>query len=192
MGCLSFFPSKNLGGAGDGGMVLTQDAKLAEKIRILRVHGSQPKYVHPLLGCNSRLDSIQAATLSVKLPYLDSWSRKREENALFYTKHFRQIDSVVVPYIESHNKSIYNQYVIRVPQRDRLIDRLKEKEIGCEIYYPIPLHLQACFQMLDYKRGDFPESEKAADETVALPIYPELTLDQKSYVVEQIKDFLLS
>lgn len=192
MGCLSFFPSKNLGGAGDGGMILTQDAVLAEKIRILRVHGSKPKYVHPVLGCNSRLDSIQAATLSVKLLYLDQWSRQREENALFYNKELAGIDQVVVPHIESYNRSIYNQYVIRVPRRDQLLDYLKEKEIGCEIYYPIPLHLQGCFQDLGYKQGDFPESEKAAGETIALPIYPELTLDQKNYVVEQLKQFLLS
>ena len=138
MGCLSFFPSKNLGGAGDGGMILTQDAKLAEKIRILRVHGSKPKYVHQVLGCNSRLDSIQAATLSVKLPYLDEWSRKREENALFYNKQLGHLNQIVVPYIESYNKSVYNQYVIRVPNRDKLLDYLKEKEIGCEVYYPIP------------------------------------------------------
>lgn len=192
MGCLSFFPSKNLGGAGDGGMVLTQDAGLAEKIRILRVHGSKPKYVHQVLGCNSRLDSIQAATLSVKLPYLEEWSRKREENALFYNQHLGQLHQIVVPYIESYNRSIYNQYVIRAPRRDKLLDYLKEKEIGSEIYYPIPLHLQACFQDLGYHQGDFPESEKAAAETVALPIYPELTMDQKSYVVEQIRLFLLS
>lgn len=192
MGCLSFFPSKNLGGAGDGGMVLTQDAKLAEKIRILRVHGSKPKYVHQVLGCNSRLDSIQAATLSVKLPYLDQWSRKREENALFYNKYLGHLDQIVVPYIESYNQSIYNQYVIRAPRRDKLLDHLKGKEIGSEIYYPIPLHLQACFKDLGYRQGDFPESEKASGETVALPIYPELTMDQKSYVVEQIRIFLLS
>jgi dTDP-4-amino-4,6-dideoxygalactose transaminase len=192
VGCLSFFPSKNLGGAGDGGMVLTQDAKLAEKMKILRVHGSEPKYVHQILGCNSRLDSIQAATLSVKLPHLDQWSQKREENALFYNKQLGKINQLVIPYIESHNRSIYNQYVIRVPQRDKLIAHLREKEIGCEIYYPIPLHLQECFRYLGYRQGDFPESEKAASETVALPIYPELTMDQKSYVVEQVKNFLLS
>lgn len=191
-GCLSFFPSKNLGGAGDGGMVLTQNGEMAEKIKILRVHGSQPKYYHQVIGCNSRLDSLQAAVLSVKLPHLEEWSRKRRENAEFYNKHLGPLENVVTPQVESYNKSIYNQYVIRVSQRDQLLNYLREKEIGTEIYYPVPLHLQACFKYLGYSEGDFPEAERAARETIALPIYPELTMDQKIYVVDQIKRLLLS
>ncbi|NKE72546.1 DegT/DnrJ/EryC1/StrS family aminotransferase [Candidatus Manganitrophus noduliformans] len=191
-GCLSFFPSKNLGGAGDGGMILTQDGHFAEKIKILRVHGSQPKYYHQVIGCNSRLDSLQAVVLSVKLRHLEGWSQKRRENAEFYNKHLGSLDKVVVPHVESHNKSIYNQYVIRVSQRDQLLNYLKEKGIGTEIYYPVPLHLQACFKYLGHSEGDFPESERAARETIALPIYPELTMDQKIYVVDQIKRLLLS
>lgn len=191
-GCLSFFPSKNLGGAGDGGMVLTQNGEMAEKIKILRVHGSQPKYYHQVIGCNSRLDSLQAAVLSVKLPHLEEWSRKRRENAEFYNKHLGPLENIVTPQVESYNKSIYNQYVIRVSQRDQLLNYLREKEIGTEIYYPVPLHLQACFKYLGYSEGDFPEAERAARETIALPIYPELTMDQKIYVVDQIKRLLLS
>ncbi len=191
-GCLSFFPSKNLGGAGDGGMILTQDGHFAEKIKILRVHGSQPKYYHQVIGCNSRLDSLQAVVLSVKLRQLEGWSQKRRENAEFYNKHLGSLGSVVVPHVESYNKSIYNQYVIRVSQRDQLLNYLKEKGIGTEIYYPVPLHLQACFKYLGYSEGDFPESERAARETLALPIYPELAMDQKIYVVDQIKRLLLS
>jgi dTDP-4-amino-4,6-dideoxygalactose transaminase len=191
-GCLSFFPSKNLGGAGDGGMILTQDGHLAEKVKILRVHGSQPKYYHQVIGCNSRLDSLQAVVLSVKLRHLEGWSQKRRENAEFYNKHLAPLGNVVVPQVESHNKSIYNQYVIRVSPRDQLLNYLKEKGIGTEIYYPVPLHLQACFKYLGYSEGDFPESEKAARETIALPIYPELTMDQKIYVIDQIKRLLLS
>ncbi|MBI3803299.1 MAG: DegT/DnrJ/EryC1/StrS family aminotransferase [Nitrospirae bacterium] len=191
LGCLSFFPSKNLGGAGDGGMVLTQDEQLAEKLKILRVHGSQPKYYHQVIGCNSRLDSLQAAVLSVKLPHLEEWSRKRRENAEFYNQELGKLNGIGLPYVESQNKSIYNQYIVRLPQRDKLIGYLKEKEIGTEVYYPVPLHLQECFKYLGYSKGSFPESERAAAETIALPIYPELTIDQKSYVVDQIKRFLL-
>ena len=191
-GCLSFFPSKNLGGAGDGGMVLTQNGEMAEKIKILRVHGSQPKYYHQMIGCNSRLDSLQAAVLSVKLPHLEEWSRKRRENAEFYNKHLGSLKGLFLPQVESYNKSIYNQYVIRVSQRDLLLNYLREKGIGTEIYYPVPLHLQACFKYLGYSEGDFPEAERAARETIALPIYPELTMDQKIYVVDQIKRLLLS
>jgi len=191
-GCLSFFPSKNLGGAGDGGMILTQNGELAEKVKILRVHGSQPKYYHQVIGCNSRLDSLQAAVLSVKLPYLEEWSRKRRENAEFYNKHLGSVENLVLPHVESYNKPIYNQYVIRSSQRDQLLNYLKEKGIGTEIYYPVPLHLQACFKYLGHSEGDFPEAERAARETIALPIYPELTMDQKIYVVDQIKRLLLS
>ncbi|MEK7703042.1 MAG: DegT/DnrJ/EryC1/StrS family aminotransferase [Nitrospirota bacterium] len=190
LGCFSFFPSKNLGAAGDGGMVTTNDMALAEKVRILRVHGGKPKYYHSLLGINSRLDSIQAAILSVKLPYLAGWSQKRVENAQFYDAQFKDMQKVVTPYVTSHNHSIYNQYILRVPHRDLLVDHLKKNGIGCEIYYPVPLHLQPCFAEWKGKAGDFPESEKAARETIALPIYSELALDQKKEVVEAIRTFL--
>ncbi|MDC4226852.1 MAG: DegT/DnrJ/EryC1/StrS family aminotransferase [Candidatus Manganitrophus sp.] len=136
-------------------MILTQDGHLAEKVKILRVHGSQPKYYHQVIGCNSRLDSVQAVVLSVKLRYLEGWSQKRRENAEFYNKHLGSLGNVVVPQVESYNKSIYNQYVIRVSQRDQLLNYLKEKGIGTEIYYPVPLHLQACFKYLGYSEGAF-------------------------------------
>jgi len=191
-GCFSFFPSKNLGAAGDAGMVTTQDADLAEKVRILRVHGSKPKYYHHFLGINSRLDSIQAAILSVKLPYLVEWSRLRAENARFYNEQFSGMKDVAVPYIDPNNQSIYNQYVLRVPHRDALIADLRKNGIGCEIYYPVPLHIQPCFSAWNGKNGDFPESEKAALETIALPIYSELTKDQKIAVVETVRNFLSS
>jgi len=191
-GCFSFFPSKNLGAAGDAGMVTTQDSTLAEKVRILRVHGSKPKYYHHFLGINSRLDSIQAAILSVKLPYLAEWSRLRAENARFYNEQFSGMKHVVTPYIEPHNQSIYNQYVLRVPHRDALMAHLRKRGIGCEIYYPVPLHVQPCFSDWKGKDGDFPESEKAALETIALPIYSELTKGQKIEVVEAVRNFLSS
>ena len=191
-GCFSFFPSKNLGAAGDAGMVTTQDKVLAEKVHILRVHGSKPKYYHHFLGINSRLDSIQAAILSVKLPYLAEWSRCRTENARFYNQQFAGIKDVVTPYIDPNNQSIYNQYVLRVPHRDDLLAHLKKNNIGSEIYYPVPLHVQPCFSNWNGKQGDFPESEKAALETIALPIYSELTKDQKIEVVEAIRNFLSS
>jgi dTDP-4-amino-4,6-dideoxygalactose transaminase len=161
-------------------------------VRILRVHGSKPKYYHSFLGINSRLDSIQAAILSVKLPYLNEWSKKRVENAQFYNSQFAGIASVVTPTILPVNESIYNQYVLRVPNRDALIAHLRKHKIGCEIYYPVPLHLQPCFAEWGGKAGDFPESEKAALETIALPIYSELTLEQKIEVVEAIRNFLSS
>ena len=190
LGCLSFFPSKNLGGAGDGGMVLTSNAELAEKIRVLRVHGSKPKYVHKLLGLNSRLDTLQAAVLLVKLRYLSSWSERRRQNALYYSQRFAGSSKVTPPTILPHNQSIFNQYVIRVSERDKLIEHLKKNEIGSEIYYPIPLHLQECFQYLGYKKGDFPEAERAANDTLALPTYPELTEAQREHVAETVLSFL--
>jgi dTDP-4-amino-4,6-dideoxygalactose transaminase len=190
LGCLSFFPSKNLGGAGDGGMVLTNDPDLAEKITVLRVHGSKPKYFHKMVGLNSRLDTLQAAVLLVKLRYLTAWTQKRRENASFYDEAFRASAKIVSPFITPSNYSIYNQYVIRVPGRDRLVDHLREKEIGVEIYYPVPLHLQECFEYLGYKKGDLPESEKAAAETLALPIYPELTKPQLEYITSTVLSFL--
>ena len=190
-GCLSFFPSKNLGGYGDGGMVITNDADLAEKVRVLRVHGSKPKYYHSMIGCNSRLDAIQAAVLSVKLRYLDGWSEARIKNAENYNQLFSDID-VITPYTEPYNYHIYNQYIIRVSKRDELQEFLKERNIGTTIYYPVSLHLQECYTDLGYREGDFPESEKAAQETLALPIYSELTEEQQMAVVNAIKEFYLA
>jgi dTDP-4-amino-4,6-dideoxygalactose transaminase len=199
IGCLSFFPSKNLGCLGDGGMVVTNDADLAERIRILRVHGSQPKYYHKLIGGNFRLDTIQAAVLNVKLNYLDGWTKRRQENAARYETLFRQSGlvqkgKVRLPEPVYRDKGIkhyhiYNQFVLRVERRDDLIAHLKLKGIGAEIYYPVPFHLQECFRYLGHKAGDFPESERAANETIAIPIYPELTMAQQTEVVEAVASF---
>ena len=199
IGCLSFFPSKNLGCLGDGGMAVTSDPELAERMRVLRVHGSKPKYYHKLIGGNFRLDTIQAAVLNVKLNYLDGWTRRRQENAIRYGELFEHSGLVhtgrvrlpVPVYRESGTRHyhIYNQFVIRVDRRDALVAYLKQKEIGVEIYYPVPFHLQECFGYLGYKEGDFPESERAAKETIALPIFPELTLEQQSDVVDAVAAF---
>jgi dTDP-4-amino-4,6-dideoxygalactose transaminase len=188
LGCFSFFPSKNLGGAGDGGMVVAQDDALADRVRLLREHGSRPKYYHSLVGTNSRLDALQAAILRVKLQHLDRWSEARARNAALYNKLF---DGARLgrPYHDPRTRHIYNQYVIRVERRDALRDYLKERGIGTEIYYPVPLHLQKCFAPLGYKTGDMPNSEAAANETLALPIYPELTEDQIRFVATSVRDF---
>ena len=189
LGCFSFFPSKNLGAYGDGGMVVTNDEGLAEKVRMLRVHGSKPKYHHSLIGANSRLDAIQAAVLQVKLKHLDDWSDARRQHARFYDEAFADTP-IKVPKVREENHSIYNQYVIRTGHRDRVMRHLKERGVGCEIYYPVPLHLQRCYAFLGYKTGDFPESEAAANETLALPIYPELSEEQLSYVAECVLEGL--
>jgi dTDP-4-amino-4,6-dideoxygalactose transaminase len=199
VGCLSFFPSKNLGCLGDGGMAVTNDPGLAERMKILRVHGSKPKYYHKLIGGNFRLDTIQAAVLNVKLNYLDGWTKRRQENADRYESLFRQSglvqkENVRLPepvYRSSGAKHyhIYNQFVLRVERRDGLIAHLKQKGIGAEIYYPVPFHMQECFRYLGHKEGDFPESERAAKETIAIPIYPELTPAQQTEVVEAIQSW---
>lgn len=199
IGCLSFFPSKNLGCLGDGGMVVTNDADLAERMKVLRVHGGKPKYYHKMIGGNFRLDTIQAAVLNVKLDYLDEWTRRRQENARRYETLFQQSGvvqkgKVRLPdpvYRESGAKHyhIYNQFVLRVEKRDDLMAYLKQKGIGTEVYYPVPFHLQECFRYLGHKEGDFPESECAAKETVAIPIYPELSSAQQAEVVEAIAAF---
>jgi dTDP-4-amino-4,6-dideoxygalactose transaminase len=187
-GCFSFFPSKNLGGIGDGGMVTTNDEELYHKLFIMRNHGSEPKYYHKFIGGNFRLDPIQAAALLVKLPLLDTWSQARRNNAAYYNKKFK--DSVVgTPYVAADCVSIFNQYVIRVPRRDELLKHLQSQQIGCEIYYPVPLHLQECFAYLGRKQGSFPESEKAAAQVLALPVYPELTDEMKDYVAKTILAF---
>ncbi len=192
MGCFSFFPTKNLGGAGDGGMVVTDDDGLAEKVSILRVHGSNPKYYHSMIGINSRLDALQAAVLRTKMNYLDTWSGKRRENASLYNHMLEEkglSDFVVAPIIPEGYTHIFNQYVLRVDRRNELREHLKNQDIGTEIYYPVPLHLQECFAYLGYKTGDFPVSEEAADTTLALPIYPELTDEMQEYVVDSIAAF---
>jgi dTDP-4-amino-4,6-dideoxygalactose transaminase len=193
MGCFSFFPSKNLGAFGDGGMVVTQDAGLAEKLRVLRVHGSKPKYYHQTVGGNFRLDALQAAVLRVKLKYLEGWTAARRRNADRYRALFEGsglVSDVTLPRdVAGH---IYNQFVIRVPDRDGLRSHLKEDGVETEIYYPVPLHLQECFRDLGYRKGDFPESESAANTSLALPIYPELTADQQEYVVQSIKRFFVN
>jgi dTDP-4-amino-4,6-dideoxygalactose transaminase len=188
-GCFSFFPSKNLGGVGDGGMIVTNDEQLYHRLSIMRNHGSEPKYYHKYIGGNFRLDPIQAAALLVKLPHLDSWTQARCRNAAYYDKKFAGT-AVKTPYISPDCATIYNQYVIRVQGRDKVIAHLRENNIGCEIYYPVPLHLQECFKYLGCKKGTFPESEKAAEEVLALPIYPELTDEMKDYIVETILSFL--
>jgi len=191
-GCFSFFPSKNLGGAGDGGMVTTRDAKRAARLKSLRNHGMEPKYYHHLIGGNFRLDALQAAVLSVKLKHLDAWSIARQRNAARYGRLFeaRGLSGAAVrtPAVV-RTRHIFNQYVIRVPRRDALLAFLKDKGVGTEVYYPVPLHLQECFRPLGCQQGDLPESEKAAAETLALPIYPELADEQAACVTDCIAEF---
>ena len=211
IGCFSFFPSKNLGCFGDGGLVTTNDPHLGERLRILRVHGGEPKYYHKVIGGNFRLDALQAAILSVKLPHLDSWSEKRRKNAETYTKlfitkglaaeegktKFDNKNKVLLPKavykdkVDSvRNYHIYNQFIIRVEKRDELRKYLAEKEIGTEIYYPVPFHMQECFAYLGNKPGDFPFAEQAANTSIALPIYPELSIEQLTFVVDTITEFI--
>jgi dTDP-4-amino-4,6-dideoxygalactose transaminase len=190
IGCFSFFPSKNLGAFGDGGMAVTQDELLAEQLRLLRVHGGKPKYYHSRVGGNFRLDALQAAVLRVKLEYLPQWTAARRRNAERYRELFNSADlseHVAVP--QDVTGHIYNQFVIRCARRDELQGFLRKRNIETEIYYPVPLHLQACFAELGYRPGDFPEAEKAAGEVLALPIYPELSSAQQSYVVGSIGQF---
>jgi dTDP-4-amino-4,6-dideoxygalactose transaminase len=193
-GCFSFFPSKNLGAFGDGGMVVTNDPERAERLEILRAHGSRPKYYHTVIGGNFRLDALQAAVVTVKLSHLDSWTAGRQSNAQRYDRLLGETGLVEkglvsLPTVIA-NRHIFNQYVIRVDRRDELRDYLKENSIGCEIYYPVPLHIQECFSYLGLSKGDMPESEKAADTTLALPVYPELSDEQAKYVVDTIASFM--
>jgi dTDP-4-amino-4,6-dideoxygalactose transaminase len=193
IGCFSFYPSKNLGGMGDGGFMTTNDDAIAHKLNALRVHGSEERYYHKWVGLNSRLDGFQGATLRVKLPHLDSWSDRRKQNADRYRALFTDAgltEQITIPFERESGRHIYNQYVIRVPhRRDELKKFLAENEIGTDIYYPVPLHLQECFSYLRYREGDFPESEGASRETLALPIFPELKPEQQEYVVEKIAAF---
>jgi dTDP-4-amino-4,6-dideoxygalactose transaminase len=190
VGCLSFFPTKNLGAFGDAGMCVTGDAALAERMEILRVHGGRPKYYHALIGGNFRLDELQAAVLNVKLRFLDGWTARRQRNAAFYDAAFARArlgDAVrTPPPAPPGARHIYNQYVIRCRGRDALRAQLAAAGVGTEIYYPVPLHLQQCFAYLGHRAGEFPEAERAAAETLALPIYPELTEPQLQYVVDSI------
>jgi dTDP-4-amino-4,6-dideoxygalactose transaminase len=190
VGCLSFFPTKNLGAFGDAGMCVTNNAALAERMAVLRVHGGKPKYYHALIGGNFRIDELQAAVLNIKLRHLDEWSAGRQRNAAFYDAAFsrpgRRV-AVHTPRAAAGVRPIYNQYVVRVADRDGLRERLAAAGVATEIYYPVPLHLQQCFAYLGGKPGDFPESERAARETLALPIYPELTPAQLQYVVDMLE-----
>lgn len=210
IGCFSFFPSKNLGGYGDGGLVTTNNDELAYMLRIKRVHGGEQKYYHKVIGGNFRIDALQAAVLRVKLPHLDKWSEKRRANAEYYNKLFEQAgladepgktkfdekNKVLLPKAvyksELRNYHIYNQYVIRVQKRDELKKFLTENEIGNEIYYPVPFHMQQCFANLNYRKGDFPEAEKASETSLAIPVYPELSKEQQEFVVQKVKEFVNS
>jgi len=193
IGAFSFYPSKNLGGMGDGGFLTTNDDALANKLLALRNHGAEVKYYHKWVGLNSRLDGFQGAVLRVKLPHLDTWTDARRDNATRYRQLFTDAgltEQIGLPVERKNCRHIYNQYVIRVPnRRDELRDYLTEHHVGSDIYYPVPLHLQECFAYLGYKEGDLPESESAANETLAIPIYPELNLPQQEYVVSTIADF---
>ena len=189
IGTFSFFPSKNLGGFGDGGMVVTQNDEIATRVKRLRVHGGMKTYYHEEVGYNSRLDALQAAVLAAKMPSLASWSATRRKNAEYYNKAFADLDDVRTPTIDPANESIYNQYTLRVAKRDALQSYLKEKQIGTAVYYPLSLHLQPCFEYLGYKRGSLPESEKATQEAISLPIYPELKQSQLDEVIEAVRHF---
>ena len=185
----SFFPSKNLGAWGDGGMMVTSDGAVAERLRKLRLHGGAKQYHHDEVGTNSRLDSLQAAVLLAKLPHLASWSDQRRRHAAYYTKALADVSAVRTPVVDACNEHIFHQYTLRVERRDELQAHLKSKRIGSAVYYPVPLHLQQCFSHLGYRRGQFPEAERAAAEVLSLPVYPELTRDQLDYVVDAIRGF---
>jgi dTDP-4-amino-4,6-dideoxygalactose transaminase len=192
IGCFSFFPTKNLGGFGDGGLMTTDDAGLADALAMLRVHGSRVRYLHEAVGINSRLDALQAAVLHVKLKYLDQWTEGRRRNAERYQRLFTQaqlLDRVLLPVTSSGNFHVYNQYTVRVRERDELRNFLKDKGVGTEVYYPLPMHLQNCYHDLGYHKGSFPVSERAAEEVLSLPIYAELTEEQQAYVVQMIAEF---
>lgn len=187
-GALSFFPSKNLGAWGDGGMIVTQDAVLAERLRKLRTHGGAKQYHHEEVGTNSRLDTLQAAVLLAKLPHLGAWSAARRERAAWYAAALAGLDALTTPWVDPANEHIFHQYTIRTPRRDALRQRLAERGIGCAVYYPTPLHVQPCFRDLGYRVGAFPESERAAAEALSLPIYPELSAESQERVVAAVRE----
>ena len=188
MGCFSFYPTKNLSCFGDGGMITTNNDDLAERLRVLRVHGAKPKYYHSVVGVNARLDALQAAVLRAKVKYLPGWNQRRREIARFYDNGLKGAD-VVVPFAEPHGVHVYHQYVIRSRKREALAAHLKERGVDTAVYYPVPLHMQKCFAGLGCKEGDLPESERAARETLALPIFPEMTQEEMEYVVKCICEF---
>lgn len=189
--CFSFFPAKNLGCYGDGGIITTNEEEIAEKIRTLRVHGSKPKYYHHIIGHNSRLDALQAAILTVKLKYIDEWNSMRIKNAKLYNKNLKEIEGLKVPDIDPQNKHVFNQYTLRVTngRRDDLKKFLTERNISTVIYYPLPLHLQPCFSYLKYNKGSFPNSELASKEVLSFPIYPEILKDELKYICNSILEF---
>ncbi len=189
IGTFSFFPSKNLGGYGDAGMIVTQDDKLAERLKRLRVHGGLKTYYHDEVGYNSRLDALQAAVLHAKLPHLEAWSAKRRANAEYYDQALADLPQVQTPFVDPANVSIFNQYTLRAERRDALQRYLNERKIGNSIYYPLPLHLQPCFAYLGYREGQCPESERAAKEVISIPVYPEMTRAQLDEVVSAIRGF---
>ena len=191
-GCFSFFPTKNLGGFGDGGLITTNDQTLADSMAMLRVHGSQVRYLHEAVGINSRLDALQAAVLQIKLKYLDQWTEGRRRNAERYQQLFartKHADRVMLPPTAPGNFHVYNQFTVRAPKRDELRAFLKDKGVGTEVYYPLPMHLQNCYRDLGHQKGSFPRSEQAAEEVMSIPIYAELTEAQQAYVVEMIAEF---
>src|SRR5882672_7799289 len=195
IGCFSFYPSKNLGGAGDGGMLVTNDLDHARRLHMLRVHGEERKYFNKLVGINSRLDALQAAVLRAKLPHLDEWTTARQRKAQQYELMFIDAglaEQIEVPFVRTNARHIFHQFVIRIRdgRREALRDHLREHGVGTDVYYPVPLHLQECFAFLGYKEGDFPVAELAAKETLALPVYPELTDEQQDYAVAMIEKFL--
>lgn len=193
VGCFSFFPSKNLAAFGDGGFVSTTDDGLANRLKLLRNHGAEPKYFHKIIGGNFRLDALQAAVLRVKLPHLARWTEARRKNAILYQRLFAEVglsEQVRVPFEPAGSYHIFNQFVIQVRERDELREYLRARDIGTEVYYPVPFHLQECFAHLGYRRGAFPVAEAAAGETLALPIYGELTPSQIEYVVHTIAEFM--
>ncbi len=189
LGCFSFFPSKNLGAYGDGGMIVTNDEALAKTVRILRVHGASPKYFNVMIGANSRLDALQAAILLAKLPHLEEWGQARRQRAAYYDQVLADIPQVTSLVVRPENECVYHQYVIRTKERDALMAFLKERKVGTAIYYPHPLHLQECYAAFGASEGDCPHAEAAAKQTVALPMYPELTEAQQDYVAAAIRDF---
>lgn len=188
-GSVSFFPGKNLGAFGDAGMVLTNSKTAADRIKLLRNQGNKAKYFHKALGYNHRLDTIQAAVLKVKLKYLDEWNKRRRENAEYFNQRLSGL-KIKTPYVATYSSHIYHQYVLRLSSPSaKLIEHLRSKGIDARIYYPVPLHLQQCFKYLGYKRGDFPEAEKASSQTLAIPVYPDLTKDEMDYIINSIKEF---
>ncbi len=189
LGCFSFFPSKNLGGLGDGGMITCNSDDLEELIYTLRIHGGKPKNYYSIIGINGRLDTIQASVLIKKLGHIEPWCEKRREKASYYTERMKGLD-LVTPEIMSFNKHVFHQYVIRTKERDRLMEHLTANNIGCAVHYPVPQHLQKCLAHLGYKEGDLPEAEGATREILSLPIFPEITKEEQDYVIDTIYDFL--